>query len=98
MKNITQKGFNPTQVPVNDNAGTNKNLPVPVDARQAKPSLNTNSIPAHFISQLLAERARLAIQRPKRRAPVSLATRAYNTARCIAIKRMPAGYGFQSEI
>ncbi len=98
MKNITQNGTNPTQVPSNDNNGSSKNLPMALERQNAKPSLNMNTIPAHFISQLIAERKRLAIQRPKRRAPVSLATRAYDFARKISIKRLPAGYGFSSKV
>lgn len=98
MKNIIQNGTNSTQTPVNDNIASSKNLPIALETQSLKPSLNMNTIPAHFVSQLIAERNRLAVQRPKRRAPVSLATRAYDFARKISIKRMPAGYGFRSEV
>lgn len=98
MKNITLNGTNPTQAPSNDNNGSSKNLPVALEIQNAKPSLNMNTIPAHFVSQLIAERKRLAIQRPKRRAPVSLATRAYDFARNISIKRMPAGFTHESNV
>lgn len=98
MKKPSFGRANSTQTPANDNFATQANLPVSLSPQRAKPSLNTNTIPAEFVSQLIAEHTRLASQRPKRRAPVSLATRAYNMARIIAIKRMPAGFTHETSI
>ena len=87
-----------THQSANDNAAKSANLPVSLATQRDKPSLQQNKTSADFLSQLIAERARLATQRPKRRAPVSLATKAYNTARNIVIKRMPAGFTYNSNI
>ncbi|MCF6302118.1 MAG: hypothetical protein L3J13_02765 [Devosiaceae bacterium] len=102
MKMPTFGRANSTQQPANDPANDNllkkSNLPVSLSPQRGKPSLNTNTIPAEFVSQLIAERSRMASQRPKRRAPVSLATRAYNMARIVAIKRMPAGFTHETNV
>jgi hypothetical protein len=47
---------------------------------------------AAFISQLIAERYRLAPQRTKRRAAVGDAVGAYDSGSKIAVIRLPAGY------
>ena len=73
-----------------------KNLPMCLEPARPRPSLVRYKVPAQFLSQLIAERNRLATQTSKRRAPVSLATKAYNTARHIAIKRMPTGFNHQT--
>ncbi|HHB83680.1 MAG TPA: hypothetical protein ENK61_09455 [Devosia sp.] len=98
MIKTTNNGHKPVQNPANDNFTKGMNLPVSLSPQRAKPSLGTNKIPSEFVSQLIAERARLATQRPKRRAPVSLATRAYNFARIVAIKRMPAGFSHETSV
>ncbi len=98
MIKTTNNGHKPAQKPANDNFTKGTNLPVSLSPQRAKPSLGTNKIPSEFVSQLIAERARLATQRPKRRAPVSLATRAYNFARIVAIKRMPAGFSHETSV
>lgn len=87
-----------TQPSANDNILDQQNLPVSLDPQREKPSLRRNKTNADFLSQLIAERTRLASQRSKRRAPVSLATKAYNTARRIAIKRLPSGFTYNSQI
>jgi len=73
------------------------NLPMVIEPTRARPSLHINRIPAQFLSQLIAERNHMAIQRNRRRAPVSLATRAYNSTTRIAIARMPNGFNYQSK-
>lgn len=98
MTKITNTGNKSVQKPANDNFLKGNNLPVSLSPQREKPSLGTNTIPSEFVSQLIAERARLATQRSKRRAPVSLATRAYNFARIIAIKRMPAGFTHETNV
>ena len=87
-----------TQSIANDNVSSQTNLPVSLDPQRAKPSLERNKTTADFLSQLIAERTRLAAQRPKRRAPLSLATKAYNSVRRIAIKRLPSGFTYNSQI
>jgi hypothetical protein len=47
---------------------------------------------AAFLSQLIAERHRLAPQRARRRAPVAEAVDAYCSAGRVMVARMPAGY------
>ncbi|VAW19880.1 hypothetical protein MNBD_ALPHA11-1807 [hydrothermal vent metagenome] len=46
----------------------------------------------------MAERNHMEIQRNRRRAPASLATRAYNRTRHLVIKRMPTGFNYQNEV
>ncbi len=99
MKHFSANSTKTARPAANQNSPAKPNtLPVCTSPATPRPSLMRNKIPASFLSQLIAERNRLAIQRPKRRAPVSLATRAYNTARRIAIKRMPTGFTYQNEV
>lgn len=67
-------------------------LPVPVEARPARPSLLRNQTAAPFISQLLAERAQLPSQRARRRGTAEGAIGAYSAGAKVATKRMPLGY------
>lgn len=67
-------------------------LPVPVQARQPRPSLLRNQATAAFVSQLLAERAQLPPQRARRRGNTEGAIGAYADGAKVAIKRMPMGY------
>lgn len=98
MKHLSANSTRTTHPASNDNVQVKPNtLPVCITPAGPRPSLMRNKIPASFLSQLIAERNHMAIQRSKRRAPVSLATRAYNTAHQIAIKRMPTGYTYQNE-
>jgi hypothetical protein len=67
-------------------------LPVPVDPRQPRPSLQRNGTSADFLSQLIAEKQKMALQRGKRREPVETALNAYAQGSTIAVRRMPQGY------
>ena len=67
-------------------------LPVPVDPSQPRPSLARGGTSADFLSQLIAERQKLAVQRAKRREPVETALNAYAQGSTIAVRRMPQGY------
>lgn len=67
-------------------------LPVPLQARRARPSLARNVTAAAFVSQLLAERAQLPPQRARRRGNAEGAIGAYSDGARVAVKRMPAGY------
>ncbi len=72
------------------------NLPMCIHPASPRPSLHMHKVPAKFLSQLIAEHKRLAPQRSARRAPVSLATRAYDNVRLAALKRMPAGFNHRT--
>jgi hypothetical protein len=63
-----------------------------VAARAARPSLQRTAPEAAFLSQLLAERHRLAPQRARRRAPITQAVDAYRIGGSVTVVRMPAGY------
>ncbi len=89
--------INKTSPKTEQTVSNSRNLPVAIDPAMARPSLHINKIPAKFLSQLIAERNHMEIQRTRRRAPVSLATRAYNRTRHLIIKRMPTGFNYQSE-
>jgi len=67
-------------------------LPVPVISARPRPSLKTYAVPAHFLTQLLAEREKLATQRPRRRVSVPRANRAYQSGVQIAAARLPTGF------
>ncbi|HVW92650.1 MAG TPA: hypothetical protein VHB74_08580 [Devosia sp.] len=67
-------------------------LPVPA----GKPDLSrrpAGPVPAAaFLSQLIAERDRLAPQRARRRAPLGTALASYGSTARQAIRRLPPGY------
>jgi hypothetical protein len=67
-------------------------LPVPVEARAPRPTLARTSPKAAFISQLIAERQNLPVQRARRRATVNDAVDAYATGARASTLRMPTGY------
>ena len=65
---------------------------MPLEPRQPRPSLLRSEADAAFVSQLLAERYRLAPQRKRLQATPEGATGAYASGSKIAAKRMPLGY------
>lgn len=67
-------------------------LPMPLEARQPRPSLLRNETPAAFVSQLLAARNQLPPQRSRRRGTSEGAIGAYADGARVAVKRMPMGY------
>jgi len=67
-------------------------LPVPVEARQPRPSLLRSQTRADFVSQLLAAREKMPPQRERRRGSSEGAIGAYSAGAKVAIKRMPIGY------
>lgn len=67
-------------------------LPVPLAGSAPRPSLARSEIRAAFVSQLLAARASLDIQRTRRRAPADAALDAYRAGARIAVRRLPMGY------
>lgn len=69
-----------------------RNLPVAIEPRAERPSLVRTSTNVTFLSQMIAERQRLAEQREKRRAPVGDAVGAYATGINRSVRRIPAGY------
>jgi hypothetical protein len=48
---------------------------------------------AGFLSQLIAARERLPVQRQRRRASVAVAISSYGATREQAVRRLPPGYG-----
>lgn len=67
-------------------------LPVPVETPAQRPSLTRTSPKAAFLSQLIAERQNLPVQRARRRAAVSVAVDAYADGARASTLRMPTGY------
>lgn len=75
-----------------DRPGSAHTLPMVLGKAAPRPSLARTGTPAAFLSQLIAERHHLAIQRQRRRAPVGVALDAYRTGASAARLRMPQGY------
>ena len=67
-------------------------LPVALDTQRPKPSLVRSETTAAFVSQLIAARAHLPVQRERRRETPQGAVGAYASGAKVAIKRMPMGY------
>ena len=67
-------------------------LPVPLAAPAPRPSLERSATTAAFVSQLLAERNRLAPQRARRRGSVEGALGAYAQSASMGVRRLPQGY------
>ena len=57
-----------------------------------RPSLARSSANADFLSQMIAERQHLAVQRARRRAPLDRALDAYAEADRRDVPRLPAGF------
>ena len=74
------------------------NLPVVTGHARARPSLARHKIPAHFLTQLIAERERLAVQRSRRRVPSAFASSAYKATAIRTVRHMPAGYGLTHSV
>ena len=67
-------------------------LPMVITAAPPRPSLERSGTTAAFLSQLLAERNRLAPQRARRRGSVDGALGAYAQSASMAVRRLPQGY------
>jgi hypothetical protein len=67
-------------------------LPVPLMATGARPSLARSAPVAAFVSQLLAARERLPVQRPSHTDSLDAALGAYGRGASIAVRRLPKGY------
>jgi len=74
------------------------NLPVVISAPNRRRPLFRYAAPADFLSQLIAERNRMAVQREKKRAPLNVAASAYSAGGRIAHPSMPAGYGHTQSV
>ncbi len=70
---------------------TSAALPVAPEANR-RVALPRGTPKAAFISQLIAERYRLAPQRTRRQAPLDTVVRSYDEGTQIAVRRLPAGY------
>jgi len=77
---------------------TSSNLPVLVSLPRQRPSLFRHQVPAHFLSQLIVARNAMAVQLPKKRRPVNVATSAYSSGKNIVRRSMPAGYGHAESV
>ena len=67
-------------------------LPMVIEPQRPRPSLLRAESTAAFVSQLIAARAHMPIQRARRRDTPQGAIGAYASGAKIAVKRMPAGY------
>lgn len=67
-------------------------LPVPLSAAGPRPSLQRNVSDAAFVSQLIAARDRLPVQRERRRASAERAVGAYRQGASMTQRRMPLGF------
>lgn len=76
----------------NEPNDASRRLPVVLVHAAPRPSLARTAPPAAFISQLLAARDHLPVQRLKRRAPVAHAVAAYRSGGHVTERRLPAGY------
>ncbi len=92
MSNVNKTGTKMAQA-----TGNPGNLPVALSPATVRPSLYVNRIPARFLSQLIAERNRMEVQRTRRRASAPIAVRAYGNTRYLLARHMPAGYNHYSE-
>lgn len=78
-----------------DRNGTDRKvfrLPALLDAPRERLTIVHAPASVDFISQLIAQRQHLPVQRERRRAPVGEAVSAYAKGSRIAVRRMPAGY------
>lgn len=75
-----------------------QNLPVVIEPRAERPSLARYTLPASFVSHLIAEREHLSVQKRTYRTSSGNATRAYSAGARIAVKRMPSGFRHSSTI
>lgn len=75
-----------------DSETKSSGLPVPMEARQPRPSLLRSQTRADFVSQLLAARSQMPAQRQRRRGSSEGAIGAYSAGAQVAVKRMPLGY------
>jgi hypothetical protein len=75
-----------------DTISASPGLPVALEAAQPRPSLQRPDFNATFVSQLLAERARLPAQRARRRETPEGAIGAYASGASMGVRRMPAGF------
>lgn len=67
-------------------------LPVPLSIAAERPSLARSAPTAAFVSQLLAARDRLPVQRERRMASMDRALGAYAQGSKITQRRMPQGF------
>lgn len=77
---------------MSENAPFQPFLPVPVAPAAPRPSLARSNSTSAFVSQLLAARDRLPVQRTKRTTTPDGAVGAYSSSAKMAQKRMPQGY------
>lgn len=67
-------------------------LPAVVTPRTERAIPVRGVTPAPFLSQLIAARARITLQRERYRAPLGQALDAYAAGTVITVRRMPQGY------
>lgn len=67
-------------------------LPALINASEPRPSLAWSAPTAAFVSQLIAAREHLPVQRERRTASVDRAVGAYRQGAGITVRRMPEGY------
>ena len=92
MSNQDQNGPK-TGATAQNRAGGTASLPVITGHARPRPALARHKIPAYFLTQLIAERECLAIQRSRRRVPSIFASNTYEATAKRSIRHMPAGYG-----
>lgn len=74
------------------NANSGRNLPVCIGPSQERRRFGRTRQHADFVSQLIAARDRLPVQRDKRRAGEGAAKTAYSQTAHLDERRMPPGY------
>lgn len=77
---------------MSDSETVRTQLPVPVGMSSPRPSLAWSAPTAAFVSQLIAAREHLPVQRERRTASVDRAVGAYRQGAGISVPRMPQGY------
>jgi hypothetical protein len=75
-----------------DQSETSIGLPVSTGEQGTRPSLAHSAPNVEFVSQLIAARDRMSVQRQRRRDTPEAAASAYRKGARIAERRMPVGY------
>ncbi len=76
---------------------TYRSIPVATGSSGARFSSFRGGSRTEFLSQLIAEREHLYVQRQRRQAPVNEVLRTYDAGGKIAVRRLPPGYRLDIE-
>lgn len=89
---VTRSGTGWFAMAQDDDKPKGAGLPAVVMPRPERAIPVRGVTPAPFLSQLIAARARITLQRERNRAPLGQALDAYAAGSAIAVRRMPQGF------